>query len=236
MQIAELRRLLDALRPNSAVSSVQSEALTKRLLAAVAAAGHPTEQPPADIEQQPQSQQQGHDGTVTYELFYGSGVAARSQAFQAAEIESKLAEIERHIGSSPDDTATIAARLGKLEQKLQILEPGMLDSLSARVSQLTQHMATAARKPEVITAQTRSKVDELLSLMEQWGTFAGQLPALIERLRSLKSLHEDAAQFSNTLHGLSETQQGITAKHQQYEKILSTVCFHIGYCTINPLL
>ncbi|GFW79407.1 dynactin subunit 2 [Trichonephila clavipes] len=157
---------------------------------------------------------------VKYELYVRPDQAKLELSSKLASLEQRLKNLENVIGqdqkklsflTSNTDGKSISAAISLLSSKLNLLEPSVLDQLEGRFALLHQSMQQAAeKKHEVEGAEKQNKIAELYELAKKVDDMSSSLPQVVERLVSLKELHEQALQFSKALTQLDATQQQIT--------------------------
>ncbi|KAM3934049.1 dynactin subunit 2 isoform 1-T1 [Leptodactylus fuscus] len=192
-------------------------ALTKRLLTELDAAKTrkgPEGKSPAKGSAEDAS------GLVTYELHCRPEQNKFSQASKIAELEKRLGELEAAVrfdqdtqnpltvglqGSNLMDTVEI------LQAKVNLLDVASLDQVEARLQSVLGKMNEIAKhKAAVEDADTESKVHQLYDIVQKWDSMSGTLPQVVQRLVTLKQLHEQAMQFGQLLTHLDTTQQMIS--------------------------
>lgn len=75
---------------------------------------------------------------------------------------------------------------------------------------------------------TSLQVHQLYETIQRWSPIASTLPELVQRLVTIKQLHEQAMQFSQLLTHLDTTQQMITSSLKDNATLLTQVCTFIG--------
>ena len=154
---------------------------------------------------------------VMYELMMKPNVASFEDHVQIAEVEKRIASIEKLIAASPEKMSTLAIEtnqkhisgsVGVLDSRLSLLNPTHLDHVEGRLSALLQKMNTAAdQKHTIEDADKQVKVDELYDLCVKGEANAVVLPDIVDRLDALQSLHGSALQFTKTISQLDSVQQ-----------------------------
>ncbi|XP_073519408.1 dynactin subunit 2 [Phyllobates terribilis] len=155
-------------------------------------------------------------GLVTYELHCRPEQNKFSQAAKVAELEKRLGELEAAVrfdqdtqnpltvglqGSNLMDTVEI------LQAKVNMLDVASLDQVEARLQSVLGKMNEIAKhKAAVEDADTESKVHQLYDIVQKWDSMSGTLPQVVQRLVTLKQLHEQAMQFGQLLTHLDTTQ------------------------------
>ncbi|CAG8798394.1 24479_t:CDS:2, partial [Racocetra persica] len=151
---------------------------------------------------------------ITYELFYSPETARVHTLGKISELDERIASLEKLVGTahgqnfedlsiSITNTNLIAA-VDKLDQHMQILaQPRHLESVSRKAKTLVGELekVNELKNKEfmnggVIDYDTKERVDPLISIA----------PALVNRLKSLQQLHQEAAVFSDTIKMLSDEQ------------------------------
>eukprot|EP00052_Salpingoeca_macrocollata_P030660 m.320445 g.320445 ORF g.320445 m.320445 type:complete len:446 (-) comp24095_c0_seq1:61-1398(-) len=157
-------------------------------------------------------------GSVVYELHYRPEHANFNQAAKYAELERRVTQLEQLVGAS--DVDKLAASLGApanlasvvlaLTTRANSLSEENLTDVDRRLQTVLSQLEAVKKKQTSPEQQTEyaAKVNELYELGKRWDTVAGALPDLVQRLRSLRTLHEQGAEFSKTLLHL-ETVQGM---------------------------
>lgn len=64
-------------------------------------------------------------------------------------------------------------------------------------------------------------MSELYDLLSKWDSFVDVVPDLISRLQSLKSLHEQASHFGQSLIQLDSSQSSLSSQMQGQAKLLA---------------
>ncbi|GFT72091.1 dynactin subunit 2 [Nephila pilipes] len=171
--------------------------------------------------------------TVKYELYVRPDQAKLELSSKLANLEQRLKNLENVIGqdkkklsflTSNTDGKSISAAISLLSSKLNLLEPSILDQLEGRFAILHQCMQQAAeKKHQVEDAEKQNKIAELYELAKKVDEMSSSLPQVVERLVSLKELHEQALQFSKALTQLDATQQQITSSLKNNGTLLKEV-------------
>lgn len=223
-QVAALKQQLVSnhleklLGPDAAINLTDPDgALAKRLLTQLDAAKTrkvPEGKSPA------QGSAQDAGGLVTYELHCRPEQNKFSQAAKVAELEKRIGELETAVrfdqdtqnpltvglqGSNLMDTVEI------LQAKVNLLDVASLDQVEARLQSVLGKMNEIAKhKAAIEDADTESKVHQLYDVVQKWDSMSGTLPQVVQRLVTLKQLHEQAMQFGQLLTHLDTTQQMIS--------------------------
>ncbi|CAG8541869.1 16677_t:CDS:2 [Dentiscutata heterogama] len=157
---------------------------------------------------------------VTYELFYSPETTRVHTLAKTAELDERISALEKLVGTahgqnfedlsiSITNTNLIAA-VDKLDQHMQLLaQTRHLESVSRKAKTLVGELekVNELKSKEfmngaVIDFDTKErvyKVDPLISIA----------PALVNRLKSLQQLHQEAAVFSDTIKMISDEQNKI---------------------------
>ncbi|KAG8585597.1 hypothetical protein GDO81_005085 [Engystomops pustulosus] len=206
------------LGPDAAINLTDPDgALAKRLLTQLDAA-KTRKAPEGKSPAKPSAQDAG--GLVTYELHCRPEQNKFSQSAKIAELEKRLGELEAAVrfdqdtqnpltvglqGSNLMDTVEI------LQAKVNMLDVASLDQVEARLQSVLGKMNEIAKqKAAVEDADTESKVHQLYDIVQKWDSMSGTLPQVVQRLVTLKQLHEQAMQFGQLLTHLDTTQQMIS--------------------------
>ncbi|XP_030052473.1 dynactin subunit 2 isoform X2 [Microcaecilia unicolor] len=156
---------------------------------------------------------------VTYELHCRPEQNKFSQAAKVMELEKRVNELETALCYDQDSQNPLIAGLQGsslmetveiLQAKVNALDMASLDLVEARLqSVLGKVNEIAKHKAAIEDAETQSKVHQLYDLVQKWDSMASTLPQIVQRLVSVKQLHEQAMQFGQLLTHLDTTQQTI---------------------------
>uniref|UniRef100_A0A8I3WML0 Dynactin subunit 2 n=1 Tax=Callithrix jacchus TaxID=9483 RepID=A0A8I3WML0_CALJA len=171
---------------------------------------------------------------VTYELHSRPEQDKFSQAAKVAELEKRLTELEAAVRCDQDAQNPLSAGLQGaclmetvelLQAKVSALDLAVLDQVEARLqSVLGKVNEIAKHKASVEDADTQSKVHQLYETIQRWSPIASTLPELVQRLVTIKQLHEQAMQFGQLLTHLDTTQQMIANSLKDNTTLLTQVC------------
>ncbi|XP_058442115.1 dynactin subunit 2 isoform X4 [Marmota monax] len=218
-QLASLKQQLVAshleklLGPDAAINLTDPDgALAKRLLLQLEATknskgssgGKTTSGTPAD------------SSLVTYELHSRPEQDKFSQAAKVAELEKRLTELEATVRCDQDAQNPLSAGLqgACLMETVELLQA---KSVLGKVNEIAKHKAS------VEDADTQSKVHQLYETIQRWSPIASTLPELVQRLVTIKQLHEQAMQFGQLLTHLDTTQQMIASSLKDNSTLLTQV-------------
>ncbi|CAJ0954393.1 unnamed protein product, partial [Ranitomeya imitator] len=104
-----------------------------------------------------------------------------------AELEKRLGELEAAVRFDQDTQDTVEI----LQAKVNMLDVASLDQVEARLQSVLGKMNEIAKhKAAVEDADTESKVHQLYDIVQKWDSMSGTLPQVVQRLVTLKQLHE----------------------------------------------
>eukprot|EP00752_Nemacystus_decipiens_P001607 g1567.t1 len=168
-------------------------------------------------------------GSVTYELFLAEAAEARRRFGAAAAggeggtegsipgAEARIAALEKALGGTGEgrpgsafvgkggEVAPLTEVVASLERRVSILEPGRLDALRQKAQLAKAELDSLAKSRSSSTSGSSSsasrnkKVEEAFTTLETWQEIAAGLPALVDRLRALETLHLASASFAQRL-------------------------------------
>ncbi|NXV71858.1 DCTN2 protein, partial [Atlantisia rogersi] len=111
-----------------------------------------------------------------------------------------------------------------LQAKVNILDVAVLDQVEARLqSVLGKVNEIAKHKATVQDADTQSKIHQVYETLQRWDPLASTLPDVVQRLVTLRDLHEQATQFGQVLVHLDTTQQEIAGALKENTVLLAEV-------------
>lgn len=111
-----------------------------------------------------------------------------------------------------------------LQAKVSALDLAVLDQVEARLqSVLGKVNEIAKHKASVEDADTQNKVHQLYETIQRWSPVASTLPELVQRLVTIKQLHEQAMQFGQLLTHLDTTQQMMASSLKDNTALLTQV-------------
>lgn len=170
---------------------------------------------------------------VTYELHSRPEQDKFSQAAKVAELEKRLTDLEATVRCDQDAQNPLSAGLQGaclmetvelLQAKVSALDLAVLDQVEARLqSVLGKVNEIAKHKASVEDADTQSKVHQLYETIQRWSPVAATLPELVQRLVTIKQLHEQAMQFGQLLTHLDTTQQMMASSLKDNAALLTQV-------------
>jgi len=96
----------------------------------------------------------------------------------------------------------------QLKESVSLLTPPQVEQTQRIVATVSKEIDSILEKQKAFQNKqvNEKKIADMFELMSKWDSTNQQLPAIVSRLKSLKSLHEEAASFSHTVHEL-EAQQ-----------------------------
>lgn len=106
---------------------------------------------------------------------------------------------------------TLKSAVVQLSKRVDALSKQKMEELDFRFHTITKQYDELKKKKAAVSAsenaETAKKIDELYDLIKKWDSIASSVPDVVDRLTTLRSLHEQSAQFSKTLTHLDTVQQ-----------------------------
>ncbi|XP_072307814.1 dynactin subunit 2 isoform X2 [Eucyclogobius newberryi] len=175
----------------------------------------------------------GPDGVVLYELHSRPEQEKFHNAAKMAELEKRLAELETAVGPGSDKQGPLSAgvqggtlmdTIELLQARVSALDSATLDQVEARLQSVLGKMNEIAKhKAAIEDAETQNKVTQLYDLVQKWDAVSTSVPQVVQRLVSVKELHEQAMQFGQLLTHLDTTQQMINHTLKDNNSLLTQV-------------
>eukprot|EP00036_Acanthoecidae_sp_10tr_P008239 CAMPEP_0182916200 /NCGR_PEP_ID=MMETSP0105_2-20130417/795_1 /TAXON_ID=81532 ORGANISM="Acanthoeca-like sp., Strain 10tr" /NCGR_SAMPLE_ID=MMETSP0105_2 /ASSEMBLY_ACC=CAM_ASM_000205 /LENGTH=374 /DNA_ID=CAMNT_0025053129 /DNA_START=21 /DNA_END=1145 /DNA_ORIENTATION=+ len=165
--------------------------------------------------------------TVTYEVYYNPGQTKLADASRAAQLEERIAKLEKLLGTTSlaqassvlkDDDAdiTLATAITKMSLKLDALTEEGAATVRDRLEAVKNHVVEVEEKNKAAAENAEAdeqmqRIDQLYQTAADLDKFSASIPTLIERLTTLKAIHEKGADFAKTVAGLENTQSKLQA-------------------------
>ncbi|OXB56715.1 hypothetical protein ASZ78_006909 [Callipepla squamata] len=182
--------------------------------------------------------------TLTFELFWRPEQDQFSQAAKIAELEKRLAQLEAMVRCEPDSQrisspqnpllvglkgTSLVETVQILQAKVNILDAAVLDQVEARLQSVLGKVNEIAKHKAIVQdADTQSKIHQVYEMMQRWDHMASSLPDVVQRLLTLRDLHEQASRFVQVLVHLDTTQQEVAAALKDNTVLLAEVGPRVG--------
>jgi len=157
--------------------------------------------------------QQGAKDSMVYELFFKPDHTKELQTSKLSVLDKRINELEQLLGPNQGiPTIDLLSTVESLKEKLNLLAtPKQLELLQRTVASVSQELDKVLEKKQKQEEDTsakahETKVNEIFDTIHRWDGTAQQLPTIVSRLQTLKSLHEHGASFQKAVQQL-ETQQ-----------------------------
>merc|ERR1712241_216840 len=169
------------------------------------------------------SNSRGDKGKAVFTLYHDGSV--NNQSYRVHDINARLANLEAIIGRKPDNAAVgdMTRSIEYLSSVLALLSDDMkLEALVRKAKNLKQQLAAIQQRGHdaiemQITKTKEEKINKLFEMMTRWDEAALQLPTIVDRLRSVKNLHEESANIVQKVNRL-ETQNKLIQQSLQSNK------------------
>eukprot|EP00050_Salpingoeca_kvevrii_P018940 m.80297 g.80297 ORF g.80297 m.80297 type:complete len:172 (+) comp8203_c0_seq1:755-1270(+) len=118
---------------------------------------------------------------------------------------------------------SLNSAVSALNTRVQALSDENLADLDRRLQAILTQLDALKKKQASEPSEHAERVNELFELTRRWDGVAASVPTLVERLKSLRTLHEQGADFSKTLTHLESVQQQIASQLSAQSTALSNV-------------
>merc|ERR1719414_1236211 len=171
----------------------------------------------------------GDKGKAVFTLYHDGSV--NNQSYRVSDINSRLSNLEAIIGRKPDNAAVgdMTRSIEYLSNVLSLLSDDMkLDALVRRAQVLKkklQDIQTRGHEANElqITKTKEEKISKLFDMMTRWDAAALQLPTVVDRLRSVKNVHEESANIVQKVNNLETQNKLIADQLASNQKLLTNV-------------
>eukprot|EP00668_Euglena_longa_P029376 GGOE01036724.1.p1 GENE.GGOE01036724.1~~GGOE01036724.1.p1 ORF type:complete len:313 (-),score=84.37 GGOE01036724.1:102-1040(-) len=135
---------------------------------------------------------------------------------QVLALDKRLATIEKAVGvDSQKQFAPLQETVSKLEASMKLLDPAALEELNRKVKQLERDMdkVIAKKQPyaDLSGLEQRKRMEDMYDALQRCDMTAPQVPVVLNRLLSLKRLHDDADALRQALTTATEAEASIAA-------------------------
>ncbi|KAI0394796.1 Dynamitin-domain-containing protein [Xylariaceae sp. FL0594] len=207
--------------------------------------------PPLDLPQDEQDNSPLSAGNATYTVTYAPDYEQTHALARAATFDWRLSLLEKTIGvsSAPDLERSglpraILPTLETLQNQIMTLSEAStssLDSISRRVRTLTQEAeqlensrkaakmaqeelsSTGGSTVEADDTEQTAKINALYGMLPTIENLMPILPHVLDRLRSLRSIHADAATATDTLERIEHAQRDMAEDIKQWREGLEKI-------------
>ncbi|XP_068556771.1 dynactin subunit 2-like [Anas acuta] len=146
---------------------------------------------------------------LTFELYWRPEQDQFSQAVNIAELEKRLAQLEVMVRYEPDSQnpslvglkgTSLVETMQILQAKVNILDMAVLDQVEARLQSVLQKVIENTKhKAIMLDPETQSKIHQVHEMLQRWDPVVSSLPDVVQRLLTLRDMHEEATWFMQAL-------------------------------------
>ena len=115
---------------------------------------------------------------------------------ESVALEKRIHRLERVVGSRDITSQPLYPSIQTLKNQLNLLSEGQLKTLEEQLKRITLTFASENLDPKIENETHEKKINQIFETMTKWESMDSQLPLIVSRLKTLKSLHEEAATFA----------------------------------------
>jgi dynactin-2 len=161
---------------------------------------------------------------------------------EMTEIEKRVARLETLVGDGDvaDLYPDLCSALDALEARVALVDPATLKAVGKQITELEARLVAAEGVPEGQGgggdtnasasgfSSSPSRLSKLVHVVERWDAVAMTLPMLIERMRTLRSVHEDATAVVHSVRELQQVHAQTAAALKAQESALALASQSLG--------
>lgn len=170
-----------------------------------------------------------------YELYAKTETAKFSHLSKLSEVEERLARLEGVVGDTDTRVSSVAGGLDadqrdlstavlNLQAKVALLDVSHVNAIGTQLQGVLSLLDQVEKKAEEVKEKDpdkQSKITEALEAVNGIKSIAPLVPDLINRLHSLKDLHERAAQFASSVALMSDGQDQLSKQTADLQAMLT---------------
>ncbi|KAI4499392.1 hypothetical protein M0802_005652 [Mischocyttarus mexicanus] len=157
-------------------------------------------------------------GVLEYKMMYLPEKAKMQEIARIVQLEQRLCCLENIIGISNENLSIFSRNLKcqgimdavqQLSAKAALLDTTQLDAIESRLSALIYRLDTIEQKNSTLTPDSESiqKIEEMYNIVKKTESMSDILPLTINRMTSLSTIHEEAANYSKAMKQFEELQK-----------------------------
>lgn len=154
------------------------------------------------------------DTGVVYEL-YGNATNPTTT------LEDRLLRLEKALGSQPTSHKTLLQRLEEMETIVKTVDAATLEQTTNKAKVIRADLEAASKARNKLTATYKKEdskmIQQLHTQLVELEGLSDYLPALVERLQQLSSLHVQAGTFASRLEALETSANQLANSVAQVE-------------------
>lgn len=139
-------------------------------------------------------------------------------------LERRVGALEKMVGFAHDESCegvALAPLMRDVKSRLDLLED---PSITERLKQDAKDIAEVLRREVHSDAGKQAlQTAEVLRKMEHWEDVAQTVPVVVERLRCLKRVQDEAAGFVDTMCKMGETIDALSKRKEENEALIANV-------------
>ncbi|RLN64049.1 hypothetical protein BBJ28_00024245, partial [Nothophytophthora sp. Chile5] len=174
----------------------------------------------------------GSGAPIVYEIYSNGELNAvdRDAKTRVATLETRLATLERAIGSfqghelrldglgaaTGGSCADLTSVVAQLEQRVALLSEKNLDAVKTRTTALVHEFTLLSKLKQspgvhgALNSQAdRDQIQKIYDQLNSLDTVAASVPALVDRLVTLKTVHDDALNVTARVGKMEQTQASL---------------------------
>lgn len=141
-----------------------------------------------------------------------------------ADLERRVAALEKIVGTTHTEfceNIPLAKLMSDVKSRLDILEnPGITEKLKQEARDIAEILRREVHTESGVTALQTA---EILNKMKKWDGLIDTLPIIVERLRCLKRVQDEASGFVNAMHRVEETLDLLKKRKNVNEALIRNV-------------
>lgn len=140
------------------------------------------------------------------------------------QLERRVAQLERMVGPTNADACqgmVVASVMEDVRRRLEMLED---EAIGDRLKKEAREVAEVLRREVHTDAGVGAlQTAEILKKMERWEELAETVPVVVERLRCLKAVHDEAAEMVHAFSRLEKTLEELKGRRVRNEELIANV-------------
>eukprot|EP00644_Phytophthora_capsici_P003558 jgi/Phyca11/508030/fgenesh2_kg.PHYCAscaffold_31_\ len=183
-------------------------------------------------QQQGQTAASSNDAPIVYEIYSNGELNAvdRDAKARVATLEARISTLERAIGSfqgqglrldglsslTGSSTADLTSVVGQLEQQVALMSEKNLDAVKTRTTALVHEFTLLSKLKQSPSVQgalnsqsDREQIQKIYDQLSSLDAVAASVPTIVDRLVTLKSVHDEALNVTARVEKMEQTQTSL---------------------------